>query len=181
MRKVFEAARRHGLRVKLHADQLSDSGGAALAAEFEALSADHLEYASEEGLAALARADTVAVILPGAFYFLREKRPPPVEAIRRHGLRMAVSTDCNPGTSPTTSLLTMANMACVLFGFSAEESLAAITCHAARALGLDDRGTIDHGLRADMAIWDASDPAELVAQIGGTRPRAVIFEGRERK
>jgi imidazolonepropionase len=121
MRKVFEAARRHGLRVKLHADQLSDCGGAALAAEFEALSADHLEYANDEGLAALAKAGSVAVILPGAYYYLREKRPPPIDAIRAHELKMAVATDCNPGTSPTTSLLTMANMACVLFGLTSRK------------------------------------------------------------
>jgi len=181
MRKVFEAARRHGLRVKLHADQLSDCGGAALAAEFEALSADHLEYANDEGLAALAKAGSVAVILPGAYYYLREKRPPPIDAIRAHELKMAVATDCNPGTSPTTSLLTMANMACVLFGLSVEEALAGVTCHAAAALGLADRGVLDHGFRADIAIWDAAEPAELVAGIGGMRPRSVIFEGRQRK
>jgi imidazolonepropionase len=181
MRKVFEAARRHGLRVKLHADQLSDCGGAALAAEYEALSADHLEYASDQGLAALAQAGTVAVILPGAYYYLREKRPPPIESIRRHNLRMAVSTDCNPGTSPTTSLLMMANMACVLFGLGAEEALAGVTCHAAAALGMDDRGVLDHGFRADIAVWDAAQPAELVAHIGGVRPQSVLFEGRPRQ
>ena len=181
MRKVFEAARRHGLRVKLHADQLSDCGGAALAAEFEAISADHLEYASDEGLAALAAADTVAVILPGAYYYLREKRAPPVEAMRRLGLRMAVSTDSNPGTSPTTSLLTMANMACVFFGLSAEESLAGVTCHAAAALGMEDRGVLEHGRRADFAIWDAAEPAELVAHIGGLRPSTVYYEGHARQ
>jgi imidazolonepropionase len=144
------------------------------------LSADHLEYANEEGLAALAKADSVAVILPGAYYYLREKRPPPIDAIRAHKLKMAVATDCNPGTSPTTSLLTMANMACVLFGLTVEESLAGVTCHAAAALGLEDRGVLDHGFRADIAIWDAAEPAELVARIGGMRPRSVIFEGRQR-
>jgi imidazolonepropionase len=181
LRKVFEAARRHGLRVKLHADQLSDCGGAALAAEFEAISADHLEYASDAGLAALARAGSVAVVLPGAYYYLREKRAPPVEAMRRAGLRMAVSTDCNPGTSPTTSLLTMANMACVLFGLTAEEALAGITCHAAAALGMDDRGVLEPGCRADLALWDVAGPAELVAHIGGLKPSLVMYEGRLRK
>jgi imidazolonepropionase len=180
IRRVFEAARKHGLRVKLHADQLSDSGGAALAAEFEALSADHLEHASEAGLAALAHAGSVAVILPGAYYYLREKKMPPIETMRRHGLRMAVSTDCNPGTSPSTSLLTMANMACVLFGMTTEEALAGITCHAAAALGLEDRGVLEPGRRADVAIWDAETPAELVAHVGGLRPTHVLFEGRAR-
>lgn len=180
MRRVFEAARTHGLRVKLHADQLSDGGGAALAAEFEALSADHLEHASDAGLAALARAGSVAVILPGAFYCLRETKLPPIEALRRHGVAMAVATDSNPGTSPTTSLLTMANMACVLFGLTAEEAVAGITCHAAAALGLHDRGALEAGRRADFALWDASEPAELVAQFGGMRPSTVVFEGRVR-
>ena len=180
MRRVFESARSHGLRVKLHADQLSDCGGAALAAEFEALSADHLEYANAEGLAALARAGTVAVILPGAYYYLREKQAPPIDAMRRLKLRMAVATDCNPGTSPSTSLLTMANMACVLFGLSTEEALAGITCHAAAALGMDDRGELEAGKRADFALWDAGEPQELVAHIGGMRPSKVFFEGRIR-
>jgi imidazolonepropionase len=181
MKRVFEAARRHGLSVKLHADQLTDGGGAALAAEYEALSADHLEHASEAGIEALARAGSVGVVLPGAFYYLRETKRPPVESMRRHGLRMAVATDCNPGTSPTTSLLTMVNMACVLFGLSAEEALAAVTCHAAAALGLDDRGVLEPGRRADLAIWDAHEPAELAAQVGGVRPMQVIFEGRLRQ
>jgi len=180
-RRVFDAARRNGLRVKLHADQLSDGGGAALAAEFGALSADHLEHASDEGLAALARAGSVGVVLPGAFYYLRETKRPPIDAMRRHGLRMAVATDCNPGTSPTTSLLTMANMACVLFGMTAEEALAGITCHAAAASGLDDRGVLEAGKRADLALWDAGEPAELVASVGGVRPAQVFFEGRRRE
>ena len=179
-RRVFEAARRHGLDVKLHADQLNDGGGAGLAAEFDALSADHLEYASEAGVKALARAGCVAVILPGAFYYLRETRPPPIDALRRHKVPMAVATDCNPGTSPTTSLTTMANMGCVLFGLTAEEALAGITCHAAAALGLEDRGMLATGLRADFAIWDAGEPAELVAHVGGVRPTHVAFEGRLR-
>ena len=181
MKRVFDSARRHGLRVKLHADQLSDGGGAALAAEYEALSADHLEHATEAGIEALARAGSVGVILPGAFYYLRETKVPPIASMRRHGLRMAVATDCNPGTSPTTSLLTMVNMACVLFGLTPEEALAGATCHAAAALGLDDRGVLEIGRRADLAIWDAHQPAELAAQVGGVRPTQVIFEGRVRQ
>jgi len=181
MRRVFEAARAHGLAVKLHADQLCDGGGARLAAEFAALSADHLEYAGEGAVEAMARAGTVAVLLPGAFYFLRETRVPPVEALRRHGVPIAVATDCNPGTSPCTSILTMLNMACTLFGLTPEEALAGATCHAARALGLSDRGTLEAGKRADLAIWDADDPAELAWHIAGYGPRTVIAEGRVRE
>jgi imidazolonepropionase len=180
MRRVFEAARRHGLAVKLHADQLSDGGGARLAAEFGALSADHLEHAGEASVAALARAGTVAVLLPGAFYFLRETRRPPIATLRRHGVAMAVATDCNPGTSPCTSILTMLNMACTLFGLTPEEALAGATCHAALALGLADRGTVEAGKRADLAIWDVHDPAELAWQIAGLKPRMVIVAGRVR-
>ncbi len=181
VRRVFEAARTHGLRVKLHADQLSDSGGAALAAEFEALSADHLEHASEAGIAALAKSGTIAVLLPGAFYFLRETKLPPVGLLRKHGVPMAIATDCNPGTSPCTSILTMMNMACTLFRFTPEEALAGATCHAARALGLDDRGTLEADKRADFAIWDVDHPTHLSWQIAGLRPRAVFFEGRLRR
>ena len=180
VRRVFEAAQRHGLRVKLHADQLSDAGGAELAARFQALSADHLEYASEAGIAALAKAGCVAVVLPGAFYFLRETRAPPIELLRKHGVPMAVATDCNPGTSPTTSILTTMNMACTLFGLTPEEALAGATCHAASALGYDDRGTLEQGRRADFAVWDADDPVQLAAQIAGQKPRCVAFEGRLR-
>lgn len=179
--RVFAAARRHGLRVKLHADQLSDSGGAELAAQFEALSADHLEHASEAGIAALAKAGTVAVVLPGAFYFLREKRLPPIELLRKHGVPIAIATDCNPGTSPCTSILTMMNMACTLFRLTPEEALAGATCHAAAALGLEDRGTLEAGRRADFALWDADHPAELAWQIAGLKPRAVVFEGKLRR
>ena len=180
VRRVFEAAQRHGLRVKLHADQLSDAGGAELAAQFEALSADHLEYASEAGIAALAKAGCVAVVLPGAFYFLRETRAPPIDLLRQHRVPMAVATDCNPGTSPTTSILTTMNMACTLFGLTPEEALAGATCHAASALGHRDRGTLEEGQRADFALWDADDPAQLAAQIAGQKPRCVVFEGRLR-
>jgi len=178
--RVFEAARRHGLRVKLHADQLTDGGGAALAARYGAVSADHLEHAGEEGIAAMARAGTVAVLLPAAYYFLRDKHPPPVEAFRRHRVPLAVSTDCNPGTSPCASLLTAMNMACTLFGLSPEESLAGATCHAAAALGLDDRGVLEPGKRADFVLWDADDPAQLAWNIAGLEPRSVYFEGRLR-
>ena len=180
VRRVFEAARQRGMRVKLHADQLSDTRGAALAAQFDALSADHLEYANDEGLAAMARSECVAVLLPAAFFYLRETRVPPVASLRRLGVRMAVSTDCNPGTSPCTSLTTAMNMACVLFGLTAEEAIAGATCHAAAALGLADRGVLREGKRADIAIWDAHDAAELVAHVGGIRPKHVIFEGRLR-
>lgn len=177
-RRVFEAARAHGLRVKLHADQLSDTGGAALAAEFAALSADHLEYASEAGVAAMARAGTVAVLLPGAFYALRETRAPPIAALRAHAVPMAVATDCNPGTSPATSLLLMLNMACTLFGLTPAEALAGATVHAARALGLSDRGTLATGQRADLALWDIAEPAELSYRIGGNPCTGIVRGGR---
>ena len=177
-RRVFAAARAHGLRVKLHADQLSDTGGAALAAEYGALSADHLEYTSEAGVAAMARAGTVAVLLPGAFHALRETQLPPIAALRDRGVPMAVATDCNPGTSPSTSLPLMMNLACTLFRLTPEEALAGVTRHAARALGLDDRGTLAVGQRADIAIWDIVSPAELAYWIGGNRCRQVVRAGR---
>jgi imidazolonepropionase len=177
-RRVFAAARDHGLPVKLHADQLSDSGGAALAAEFGALSADHLEYTSDSGVAAMAHAGTVAVLLPGAFHALRETQVPPVAAFRARGVPMAVATDCNPGTSPATSLPLMMNLACTLFGLTPEEALAGATRHAARALGLDDRGTLAAGQRADVAFWDIVSPAELSYWIGGRRCRGIVRAGR---
>jgi imidazolonepropionase len=177
-RRVFAAARAHGLPVKLHADQLSDTGGAALAAEFGALSADHLEYTSEAGVAAMARAGTIAVLLPGAYYALRETRAPPIAAMRAHGLPMAVATDCNPGTSPVTSLLLMLNMACTLFRLTPEEALAGVTRHAARALGIRDRGTLAVGQRADIAFWNIASPAELACNIGGNPCRCVVRAGR---
>jgi imidazolonepropionase len=168
--------------VKLHADQLSDLGGAQLAAEFGALSADHLEHTGEAGVAAMARAGTVAVLLPGAFYFLRETRRPPVEALRRHGVAMAVASDCNPGTSPIASAGIILNMACTLFGLTPEEALAGMTIHAARALGMEGEiGSLEAGKRADVVIWDASQPAELATQVGMIAPRAVIFGGRLRQ
>jgi len=177
-RRVFAAALAHGLPVKLHADQLSDTGGAALAAEFDALSADHLEYTSEAGIAAMARAGTVAVLLPGAFYALRETRAPPVAALRARGVPMAVATDCNPGTSPATSLLLMLNMACTLFRLTPGEALAGVTRHAARALGINDRGTLAAGQRADIVLWDIASPAELCYRIGGNPGRGIVRAGR---
>lgn len=173
VRRVFQAARSHGLHVRLHADQLSNGGGAALAAEFGALSADHLEHTDEAGVAALARAGTVAVLLPVAFYFLRETQRPPIDALRRHGVPIAIATDCNPGTAPCASLLTAMNMACTLFGLTPEEALAGVTTNAARALGAKDRGTLEAGKRADFVVWDAETPAELAWTIAGRRPRQM--------
>jgi imidazolonepropionase len=173
VRRVFEAAAAHGLPVKLHADQLSNTSGAALAAQFHALSADHLEYTDAAGVAAMRRAGTVAVLLPGAFHFLGETQRPPVQLLREHGVPMAVATDCNPGTSPTTSLTLMLNFACALFGLTPEEALCGATCHAAAALGLKDRGVLEAGRRADLALWDLDDPAGLAYAIGGKRPVMV--------
>jgi imidazolonepropionase len=164
--RVFEAARALGLPLKLHAEQLSDSGGTALAARLGALSCDHLEWVSEEGVRAMAAAGTVAVLLPGAFYFLRETRLPPVAMLREHGVPIAISTDCNPGSSPCTSLLLMLNMACTLFRLTPEEALAGVTRNAARALGLADRGTLQAGSRSDFVLWDVAQPAQLAYAIG---------------
>jgi imidazolonepropionase len=176
--RVFETARALGLPVKLHADQLSDLGGAALAARFGALSADHLEYTSEGGVQAMAAAGTVAVLLPGAFYTLRERQQPPVELFRRHGVPMALATDCNPGSSPITSLLAILNLACNLFGLTPEEALAGVTRHAASALGLDDRGTLAVGQRADLALWRIHRPAELSYWFGFAPLEVVLRDGR---
>ena len=176
-RRVFEAARAHRLPVKLHADQLSDTGGAALAAEFGALSADHLEYTNDAGVGAIARAGSVAVMLPGAFHVLRETRLPPIAALRAPRVAMAVATDCNPGTSPVVSLVLMLNFACTLFGLTPEEALAGVTINAARALGLRDRGAIALGQRADLALWDIAEPAELAYVIGGGPCAGIIRAG----
>lgn len=176
-RRVFECARRLGLPVKLHAEQLSDSGGAQLAAQFAALSCDHLEWLSEEGARAMAAAGTVAVLLPGAFYFLRETRLPPVALLRAHGVPMAVATDCNPGSSPCTSLLLMLNMACTLFRLTPEEALAGVTREAARALGLADRGVLQAGRRADFVVWDVERPAQLAHALGAHPLRQVVRAG----
>jgi len=176
--RVFAAAHSLGLPVKLHAEQLSNLGGAALAARHGALSADHLEYLDEDGVRTMAAAGTVAVILPGAFYTLRETQVPPVGLLRRHGVPMAVATDCNPGSSPMTSLTLAMNMACTLFRMTPQEALLGTTAHAARALGLSDRGRIAAGQRADLAVWDAAHPAELSYRIGATRLHCRITGGR---
>ena len=178
--RLFEASRALGLPVKLHAEQLSDSGGAQLAASFGALSCDHLEWLSEEGVSAMAQAGTVAVLLPGAFYFLRETKLPPMELLRRHGVPMAVSTDCNPGTSPCTSLLLMLNMACTLFRLTPQEALAGVTRHAAHALGLRDRGVLASGMRADFVLWDVAHPAQLAYSLGANPHIQTVFEGQVR-
>jgi imidazolonepropionase len=175
--RVFDVAAAHGLPVKLHADQLSDLGGAALAARYRALSADHLEYTGAAGVAALKGAGTVAVLLPGAYYALRETRPPPVAALREADVPIALATDCNPGTSPTTSPTLIMNMACTLFGLTVVEALAGFTRTAARALGLADRGVLDAGLRADIALWPVAAPADLVYPIGSTRCAGVVRGG----
>lgn len=176
--RLFTAAHSRGLPVKLHAEQLSSLHGAALAARHGALSADHLEYLDESGAAAMAAAGTVAVILPGAFYTLRETQAPPIDALRRHKVPMAVATDFNPGSSPMLSLTLAMNMACTLFRLTPEEALRGTTANAARALGLNDRGQIAPGLLADLAIWDTDHPADLSYRIGATPLHARIFGGR---
>jgi imidazolonepropionase len=176
--RVFEAAHAHGLRVKLHADQLTDTDSARLAAECNALSADHLEYTNDAGIAAMAAAGTVAVLLPGAFYALRETKLPPIDALRAAGVPMAISTDCNPGTSPATSLVLMLSMACTLFRLTPEEALRGVTANAARALGLSDRGVIAPGKRADLARFRIAEPAELAYRIGGNASRGAVRAGR---
>lgn len=175
--RMFEHAQLLGLRVKLHAEQLSDLDGAALVAEFGGLSADHLEYLSDAGIRAMARAGTVAVLLPGAFYALRETKLPPVDALRAHGVPIAIATDCNPGTSPLLSLRLAANMACTLFRLTPEEALRGVTVNAARALGLSDRGTLAVGKRADLVAWNVKQPAELCYWIGGGLVRQVWLGG----
>lgn len=178
MTKVFEATKAHGLPVKLHAEQLTDQGGAALAAQYQALSADHLEYLSEAGAAAMGQAGTVAVLLPAAFFMLREKQKPPVELLRRHGVKIAVASDCNPGTSPTTSLLQMLPMACVMFGLTPEEALLGVTANAAAALGLNDRGTLEIGKCADLTLWEINHPLELSCRLSYNPCQQIIFNGK---
>ena len=177
-RTVFETARKLGLPVKLHAEQISDMNGARLAAEFNALSADHLEHVSADGIAAMARSGTVAVLLPGAFYFRREEKRPPVEALRKAKVPIAIATDSNPGTSPLTSLLLAMNMACVLFRLTPEEALRGVTRHAAQALGLGDtHGILAPGYRADFVLWDIRSPAELSYRAGFNPCAAVVRNG----
>jgi imidazolonepropionase len=178
---VFEAAGQHGLPVKLHAEQLSNQHGARLAADFGALSADHLEHVDEAGVIAMARAGTVAVMLPGAYYFLRDTVAPPIALFRRHRVPMAVATDCNPGTSPGTHLPLMMNMACTLFRMTPAEALLGVTRHAAQALGLAaTHGCIEVGKQADLCLWDVDHPAALSYAIGASPLRACFHRGIER-
>ena len=178
-RRVFDAAKALGLPVKLHAEQLSDQGGAVLAAEYGALSCDHLEHLGDAGIAAMARAGTVAVLLPGAFYFLRETKLPPVDALRAARVPIAVATDHNPGSSPVLAPMLMLNMACTLFRLTPEEALRGMTVHGARALGLADRGTLAAGRRADLAVWSVEHPNELAYWIGRNPCRGTVVAGRE--
>lgn len=180
--RVFEAARDLGLPIKLHAEQLSPLAGSSLAARYHALSADHLEYATDEDARAMAAGNTVAVLLPGAFYLLREKQHPPVAAFRKHGVPMAIASDANPGTSPALSLRLMLNMACTLFGLTPEEALAGVTIHAARALGIhSSHGSLEVGKIANFVHWPVARPAELVYWFGGQLPCTVIYQGEKRE
>lgn len=176
--RVFKHAHALGLPVKLHAEQLSNIGGTRLAARYGALSADHVEYASDADAEAMAAAGTVAVLLPGAFYTLQETRLPPIEAFQDHNVAMALATDCNPGSSPMTSILLVMNMACTLFGLTPKEALAGVTRNAAAALGLDDTGVLRAGLRADLAIWDVEHPGELSYRIGYNPLYKRMFGGK---
>jgi imidazolonepropionase len=174
--RFFTAAAALGFKIKLHADQLSDTNGAALAAKYRAISADHLEYTDHAGIAAMAKAGTVAVLLPGAFFVLRESRKPPVAELRKAGVPIAIATDCNPGTSPVVSLLTTMAMACTLFGLTPEETLAGVTRNGARALGLEqETGTLEVGKAADYVVWPIAHPAELSYWIGSLKPNAIAF------
>lgn len=175
--QAFKTAKALGLPVKLHAEQLSNLGGAIMAARYNALSVDHIEYLDEAGVDAIARSGTVAVLLPGAFYYLREKQAPPVAALRSKNVPIAIATDLNPGSSPVHSLLATMNMACVLFGLTPEEALLGVTANAARALGLADRGRIAKGLKADLCLWDAERPGDLAYPLGFNPLTAVIRDG----
>jgi imidazolonepropionase len=176
-RRVFEAAKAHWLPVKLHAEQLSNLGGARMAAGFGALSVDHIEYLDQAGVEAIATSGTVAVLLPGAFYYLRETQMPPVEALRKAGVPIAIATDLNPGSSPVHSILTTMNMACVLFGLTPEEALMGVTANAALALGLKDRGVLAPGMKADIALWNTERPGDLAYPLGFNPLAAVIHNG----
>jgi imidazolonepropionase len=176
--RVFSAAKKHNLVIKVHAEQLSDIGGTALAAQYQALSSDHVEFLSEEGVKAMSAANMTAVLLPGAFYFLRETQLPPIELLRKHGVAMAIATDVNPGSSPICSLQLMLNMACTLFKLTPSEALAGVTCHAAKALGLSaNKGQLSVGFDADIAVWDISQPAELCYQFGVNPLSGLIQNG----
>ncbi|NIY94113.1 imidazolonepropionase [Vibrio diazotrophicus] len=176
--KVFRCAIEHGLKVKGHTEQLSNLGGTALTALYNGLSADHIEYLDEQGVEALAQSGTVAMLLPGAFYFLRETQKPPIEQLRQHKVPMALATDINPGTSPFADLTLMMNMGCTLFGLTPEESLRGVTCHAAKALGYgDSRGQVSVGFDADLSIWNIDHPADLSYQVGVPRLYARIVDG----
>lgn len=174
---LYERAKALGLPVKLHAEQLSHQGGCRFATDHSALSVDHIEHSTETDVEAMANSGTAAVLLPGAFYTLRERQMPPIAALRRYGVPMALATDCNPGSSPLTSLLLTMNMGCTLFGMTPGEALAAVTCHAARALGRQDVGQIAPGKRADLCIWDADHPAELSYRIGFNPLHRRVFDG----
>ena len=179
---VFQAAKQHGLDVKLHAEQLSDQGGAALTAKYQGLSADHLEYLSDDGIKAMQAAGTVAVLLPGAFYYLRETKLPPIQALRDAGVVIAIATDCNPGTSPMTSMLLTMNMACTLFRLTPLEALQGATINAAKALGLQDEiGSLEVGKAADFVLWDIARPADLSYMIGVNACVQTVFAGEIRK
>ena len=178
-RKVFAAAKALGLPVKAHAEQLSNLGGSALVAEFGGLSADHIEFLDEAGVQAMAKAGTVAVLLPGAYYFLRETQQPPIALLRQHAVPMAIATDLNPGTSPLCSLPLMLNMACTLFRLTPEEALLGVTRHAAKALGFADRGVLVAGMRADFGCYDISQPAELCYQFGVSTLQQLVIAGSE--
>ncbi|ENM5841541.1 imidazolonepropionase [Vibrio mimicus] len=176
--RVFHAAQAHGLQIKGHTEQLSNLGGSALTARMGGLSVDHIEYLDEAGVKALAQSNTVATLLPGAFYFLRETQKPPIELLRQHRVPMAISTDLNPGTSPFADLSLMMNMGCTLFGLTPEETLRGVTCHAAQALGyVTSRGQIAEGYDADLAIWNIEHPAELSYQVGASRLHARMVNG----
>jgi imidazolonepropionase len=176
--RVLAAAKKAGLAVKVHAEQLSNSGGSAIAAEFGALSADHLEYLEKDGAAAMAAAGTVAVLLPGAFYFLREKRPPPLDLLRSAGVKIAIASDCNPGTSPVTSPLLVMNMAAILFGLTIEECVAGMTREAARALGhFSEIGSLEAGKRCDLAVWEVNELSELVYNMGSNPLHSRVWRG----
>lgn len=181
IKRVFEVARSLDLPVKLHSEQLSDIGGSALVAEYQGLSSDHLEHLSETDIEKMAASNTVAVLLPGAFYTLRDTKLPPIAALRKHQVPMAISTDCNPGTSPLTSLLLAMNMGCTLFYLTPEEVLAGSTIHASQALGLSNKGRIEVGCDADLALWDIARPADLAYQIGLNPIQSIMIKGQWRE